>query len=85
MKTCWITKYALTTGIFKRKIQKQDGTRIKLLPLLGELDTYYIYKPDWHETRDEAIARAKVMQSKKIAALQRQVTKIAALHFAATP
>ena len=80
--TVWITKYALTVGIQERTVKEQCSERmVSLVPLKDEYGGIYVHKPDWHETREEAIARAKTMQAAKINSLQKQLKKIAALHF----
>jgi hypothetical protein len=40
-----------------------------------------IHKPDWHENKDEAIAKAEDMRKKKIVSLKKQIKKLEELKF----
>lgn len=73
----WITAYALTKGIIEVEGEAYgDGTFFRSAKYESSF-----YKPDWHETRESAIARAREMQAKKIASLQKQIKKIEGLKF----
>jgi hypothetical protein len=78
----YVTKYALTKGI-----QVYDATSFNDEPKMVRVDgadgTYreYFHKPDWHETRLEAIEHAQKMKLAKIKNLEKQLAKIKALEF----
>ena len=78
----WITKYALTMGIFEKDVelclQVAKGTMVR------EVDVRWIstyHKPDWHESKEAAIAHAEDMRKKKITAMKKQIAKLEALKF----
>jgi hypothetical protein len=41
----------------------------------------HFHRPDWHETKEAAIARAEVMRKKKLASLKKQISRLEALSF----
>lgn len=77
----WITKYALTTGIYAAEAEVcetvEDGTMIRVLSSYGG----YFHKPNWWDNEADAIRRAEVMRKRKIAGLQKQLEKLKALKF----
>lgn len=75
----YITKYALTQGIFEVEVDECDG-KPGLVADRARFVSHY-RKPDWHLTIGEAVSRALVMKSKKIASLRRQIRNIEALKF----
>jgi hypothetical protein len=70
----WITKYALTKGIFCKEAEIK-GDMIKYDRYSCEL------KPDWHLTQEEAIKRAEEMREKKIKSLKKSLAKMEGLEF----
>ena len=79
----YITKYALTQGIFEKEA-KMCGTDGRMINCdfdtnLGEY--YFDEGKDWHRTLEGAIARAEEMRTKKVASLQKSLKKIKALKF----
>jgi hypothetical protein len=79
----WITKYALTTGITEAEANtcssSTDGRMIEVPSKLCYAS--YFHRPDWHETKEAAIARAEVMRKKKLASLKKQISRLEALSF----
>jgi hypothetical protein len=78
----WITKYALTQGIYEIEGEIKEHTprmcvRIKRS---GGLPEYY-HKPSWHETKASAVAYAKKLRSNKTAALEKQIQKLNSMEF----
>jgi hypothetical protein len=71
----YITKYALTDGIYVRHLEPQPGLSTVWDRHVG----VYFDKPDWHETRADAEARAEVMRIKKIESLKKQIAKLSSL------
>lgn len=67
----WVTKYALTEGVFVIEANQSD-----FAPTMIYTDRGYFHKPHWHETRDEAQARAAVMADKKMKSLWKQINKL---------
>jgi len=78
----WITKYALTQGIFEVDGEAKESSTLLYVPKirLGTFDAYY-HKPDWHETKEEAVAQAEKMRVAKLKSLEKQVAKIRTLQF----
>jgi len=85
--TVWITKYALTKGVFstevyldadehssRRRVSEKEKQEFAVWPA-----SYY--EPDWHETKEAALARANEMRVKKIASLKKQVKALEAMKF----
>lgn len=78
----YITEYALTRGIIDvgdaelcRTIDKQ----IRYKNSAGYI--VYIHKPHWYKTKQEAIARAEKMRTKKIESLKKQIAKLENMRF----
>ena len=76
--TVWISKYALTQGIFKKR-----GSIKGDLNLFdsGESCMMYYRPNEYHRTWEEACARAEVMRQKKLASLRKQIAKLEGLVF----
>ena len=71
----YITKYALTSGIIE-----DEGKETEINGMIKAVGmNMLILKPDWHESRDEAVKRANVMKEKKILSLKKQLTKVSKL------
>lgn len=71
----WVTKYALTRGIFEQfgEIWSEEGFRYEKY--------YYLHKHEWHRTKEEAIARAEQMQKEALASLKKKIEKLENLRF----
>jgi len=76
----FITKYALTTGIYKAAGEVRDDAFKQLRTGSGNFDQYFHGK-DWHLTEEEAIARAEEMRIRKLKSLDAQIKKISLLKF----
>jgi hypothetical protein len=72
----WITKYALTSGVFTREVEEpNDGSPAMIHDdSSGYMACYYGH--DWHRTRRDAIERVSKMREAKIASLTRSLRKI---------
>ena len=75
----FISKYALTQGIFEVEVDECEG--VPGMVADRSLFVSHYRRPDWHLTREEAVDRARVMQATKLGALRRQMRKIEALMF----
>ena len=73
----YITKYALTQGILVKKV-RDCGNGMVEVPT--ECCRCY-HRPNWWTTPEEALARAKIMRTKKIASLRKQLAKLEAMTF----
>lgn len=67
----WITKYALTTGIFTTDVEStfSDGMVKATWPA-------YYHKGEWHKTEKEALERARDMAKRKLASLKNSAKKV---------
>jgi hypothetical protein len=74
----YITKYALTKGIFELDAVQTDNPR--MIASRGQWTNYY-HKPDWHSSKSDAINRAEDMREAKIKSLEKQLKKIKDIEF----
>jgi hypothetical protein len=74
----YITKYALTKGIFELDAVQTDNPG--MISSLGQWTNYY-HKPDWHTSKSSAINRAEDMREAKIKSLEKQLKKIKDIEF----
>ena len=76
----WITKYALTRGIFEMEVKSQskDGTAV-----YGKAwdDCYRGEGKEWHRTKESAIQKTEEMRQKKIDSLKKQIEKLERMKF----
>lgn len=74
----WITKYALTTGLFEIDAEIVDGTyasQIRANRGSGH------FTREWTRTREEALVVAENMRKKRIASLEKSIKKLQKLRF----
>lgn len=79
MKTYWITKYALTDGIFEIESELYNDGMV-MDSRKNPLRVYY-HTGDFHDTHELAIAKAEKMRAAKIKNLRKQIEKLEALKF----
>jgi hypothetical protein len=78
----WVTKYALTQGIFHCPDAETSGDdMIRVRPTVPNAICSYYHKKDWHTSLEAAQEKAEQMRQKKLAALDRQIKKIKSLKF----
>jgi len=81
----WITKYALTQGIFEVEGDASKEYPDMLCQTFPKSNyggiTYHGRGRDWHETEDGAKAQAKKMRDKKVASMLKQIKKLQAMTF----
>lgn len=77
----WITKYALTSGIFEAEAEI-CGPGMILLKRDGRYpELYHGEGRDWHGTKESASDRLSVLKEKKIASLKASIKKIEKIVF----
>lgn len=76
----YITKYALTQGVFAVDAELCDESMIKYRPVGSRYDQY-AHGKDFYFCEEDAIARAEIMREKKIASLRAQIAKIGSIVF----
>ena len=76
----YITKYALTQGIYEMEVHRmsEDGSSV-----YGKAwnEAYHGNGKEWCRTKEEAIKRAEEMRIKKIESLEKQIKKLKGLKF----
>ena len=75
----WITKYALTKGIFSATVEDCSVSEM-VVDTEAEYATYY-HKNEWHRSKEKAVRRAEEMRTIKIASLTKSIEKINKLKF----
>lgn len=83
----WITKYALTKGIFQAEVTsaclETDPTGNMICIKESGFNSYYHGKgKEWHENKESAVKRANEMRNKKIESLKKQIKKLENMKFA---
>lgn len=81
--TAWITKYALTRGIFTEEVEVCSETMVKSVQ--SKWGVTFYHGDDYHRARSDAITRAEEMRAAKLASLQRQIDRLKRLDFSAAP
>lgn len=81
----WITKFALTAGIFSVEATPKDG----MVAYRRSPDSYIEYAHglarEWHLTPESALDRAEEMRAKKLESLDAQIKKVSKITFEAKP
>lgn len=80
VKTVWISKYALTSGIYELKVDhfSSDGTAVYGK---GQFECFHGEGKNWHITEEDAKKRAEEMRLEKIQSLKKQIEKLEKLRF----
>lgn len=76
----WITKYALTKGIYE--IDAEICTNTSMIQDVNNKYTYYHGEGrQWHLSKEAAITKATQMRDKKVKSLHTQLNKLNKLTF----
>ena len=78
--TIYITKYALTTGIFTTQGEQSSDDSF-FYKVDGSSYTQYARGNDVHLTESSALERAEEMRIAKLKALDKQMKKVSAMKF----
>lgn len=82
----WITKYALTKGIFKVQAELSNTSSTTMIIVRDEENNYmHFYHhegKDWHRSRQAAEEKANKMRLEKIQSLKQQIEKLETMTFA---
>lgn len=76
----YVTKYALTQGIFEEPNAIGHDHNVFSVSHAGYCDSYY-HKGEYALTKEEAIAQAEAMRLKKIKSLNAQLLRLNSLKF----
>lgn len=79
----WITKYALTVGLFEVETKKEPDGGSAVYRREGAAYDEYVYGEgkQWTRTKEAAIARAEDLRKAKIKSLRKAIAKIEAMKF----
>jgi hypothetical protein len=74
----WITKYALTSGVFTVEAELCSDTTARMIKFRRSSEHYveYAHGMDWHTSRSDAMDRVDDMIAAKIKSLQKQLKKL---------
>ncbi len=76
----YLTSHALTEGIVLRTVEDCfDTSRVDVANSGGSGECYF--KPDWHRSSEEALARAEEMRQKAIAETEKKLRRLRAMTF----
>ncbi|MFT9078075.1 hypothetical protein [Ethanoligenens sp.] len=78
--TVYITRYALTEGIYLAEVELSQTDDSRVTVLRGRHSGIF-HKPDWHVTWTDAINRAEKMRKQKIQSLQTQIACLKRMDF----
>lgn len=79
----FVTKYALSTGIFSAEAECKDGSDMAVIRgnrAEGYFDQY-LHKGDFYHDEDSALQKAEEMRIKKLKSLDKQMKKVSAIKF----
>ena len=80
----WITKYALTQGIFERDVEqsKENPSMVTYQQDKSSYSEYYHGEGrDWHLTQTDAVKRANEMREKAIASAEKKIATLKEMIF----
>jgi len=78
MTTVYVTKYALTSGIYKCDAVVNGG--VAVVKLKGCLPQYF-HVTEWSMSFNDALERAEEMRISKLHSLEKQAKKISSMQF----
>lgn len=76
--TIWITKYALTKGIYS--VEAEIDANIDMAVMRGSFSEYF-HKSEWWKTEQDAKKKAEEMRKTRIASLKKSLKKMEDLKF----
>lgn len=81
--TVWITRYALTDGIFEKTVTQSEDypSMVSWSSGSGQHATYHGEGKDWHRTEESAKKRAEEMRLKKIQSIKKSLAKFEKMNF----
>jgi hypothetical protein len=71
----WITKYALTLGVFEAKAASISSDTMLVTGTKGVFAVYY-QKPDWHTDQESARLQVLKMGEAELVSLHKQMAKV---------
>jgi len=78
----YVTKYALTQGIFEGEAEICHGVSEGMIELLENKNFYFHGEGrEWHRTKESAIKRAEEMRNRGIIKLEKKIQKLKEMKF----
>lgn len=79
----WISKYALTQGIYERDVEqsKESPTMVACQDKAFFTEYYHGEGKDWHLTEANAVKKANEMLEKAIFSAEKKITKLKKMTF----
>lgn len=83
VETVFVTRYALTQGIFEVSAEIHEDSQSKMVSYRAEGSrfTQYAHGTDWHKDYESALKKSELMRTKKIASLLKQISKLQSIDF----
>lgn len=81
MQTVWVTKYALTHGIFEAEVIEEQNSGLLIKCDWAENGRDTLMWHEWRRSKGEALSYAYSMRADKIASLEKQIERLRALEF----
>jgi len=81
MTKIYVTKYALTSGIFSAEAKISDDRKMASYKQPGAYFTETAHGNDFHLTKEDALSRAEEMRIKKLQSLDKKTKQISAMKF----
>ena len=79
--TAYITKYALTTGIYSAHGEVCHEISSTMFSERKNYGFLNYHGNEWHRTKEDAIMRAEEMRNRKIKSLEKQIEKLREMTF----
>ncbi|WP_457797593.1 hypothetical protein [Methylocystis sp. S23] len=77
----WITKYALSSGVFEMDADHDERWPDMVSNRSNRLQNFHGDGRDWHRTKESALVKAEEMRVAKIEALKKQIAKLENMRF----
>ncbi len=81
MTKIYVTKYALTTGIFSIDADVSEDGKMALYKQSGSRFTEFAHGNEFHLTKEGALSRAEEMRIRKLQSLDKKVKQLSAMKF----
>ncbi len=82
--TVWITKYALTTGVYRTEGKTSSVSEDMICTKVHDNDVHYkliFHGNEWQKSESDAKKRGEEMRIKKIKSFEKQLAKYKAMSF----
>ena len=77
----WISKYALSKGIYEQEVEQSESNPQMVTIRQGGWHSFHGCGKDWHLDKDSAQRKAHTMRQNKIVSLSTQISKLQKMTF----